>query len=44
MRDFYFKYRKILKAEADDPFVLTSLQFWCFARDFQILAPLSGMV
>eukprot|EP00392_Amoebophrya_sp_AT5.2_P009836 g9864.t1 len=36
-KQMYLRYRKMLKSDDDDPYVLTLLQFWCFARDFRLI-------
>ncbi len=43
MKQIYMRYRKVLKDSTDDPFILTSLQFWCFARDFRLVTPLCSI-
>merc|ERR1719399_1108878 len=39
MKQIYYRYRKVLKNEKDDPFVMNTVQFWCFARDFKFITP-----
>ncbi|CAD7929736.1 unnamed protein product [Amoebophrya sp. A25] len=42
-KQIYLRYRKMLKSDEDDPYVLTVLQFWCFARDFRLVTPLCSL-
>ncbi|CAD7941794.1 unnamed protein product [Amoebophrya sp. A120] len=42
-KQMYLRYRKVLKSDDDDPYVLTLLQFWCFAKDFRLLSPVCSL-
>jgi len=39
----YGQYRKILRRDGDDPFVLSMHQVWMFARDFDLLTPVFNL-
>lgn len=39
LKETYYRYRVILPVQGEDPFVLSSHQFWLFARDCGLITP-----
>lgn len=39
LREIYARYRMFLPGQAEDPYVLTTCQFWIFARDAGLITP-----
>lgn len=39
LKELYYRYRVLLPVQGEDPFVLSSHQFWLFARDCGLITP-----